>query len=253
MKESTAPKAITWNLLTTLLVTAGIFFGGQIIGAGLLSIVLGFFGVSSEQIAKIYSSSTLSQFTLMITVDIAMFLLLFWFIRARKSSLQALGLIRPKLRDGLYVLAGAVIYFSASALLSSVVAKLIPALNLDQQQQIGFQQASSAPQLVLVFIALVIFPPFVEELVFRGFLFSGLKTKLPLVFAAPLTSVIFAAPHLQIGSGEPLLWTAFIDTFILSLVLVSLRIKTGNLWTSIGLHALKNGVAFTALFILKLA
>ena len=38
--------------------------------------------------------------------------------------------------------------------------------------------------------------------------------------------------------------------FVLSLVLIYLREKTGSLWASITLHAIKNGVAFVALFAL---
>ena len=43
-----------------------------------------------------------------------------------------------------------------------------------------------------------------------------------------------------------------LDTFILSLVLIYLREKTGGLWASITLHAFKNGVAFVALFALHI-
>jgi membrane protease YdiL (CAAX protease family) len=64
--------------------------------------------------------------------------------------------------------------------------------------------------------------------------------------------LLFAAAHLQWGSGAPLLWVAAIDTFVLSMVLSTLREKTGSLWSAIGLHAIKNGVAFTLLFVLRL-
>lgn len=252
MKDTKNTAVISWGPFLTLAVAIGVFFGGQLFGAAIVSTVLGVFGWSSQQIADFYTSSTIGQFVVMIAVDAVMFLLLYWFIRSRKSSLGAIGLTRPHLRDGIYMLLGAVMYFSASLFLTSVIAKLIPALNLEQQQQIGFEQASSIPQLALVFVALVILPPLIEEMLFRGFLFSGLRTKLPLILAALVTSVIFAAPHLQIGSGNPLLWVAFIDTFILSMVLVFVRVKSGTLWSSVGLHAIKNGVAFVLLFALKM-
>jgi len=51
------------------------------------------------------------------------------------------------------------------------------------------------------------------------------------------------------GAAGPL-YIAALDTFILSLVLIYLREKTGSLWASITLHAVKNGVAFMALFVL---
>ena len=56
--------------------------------------------------------------------------------------------------------------------------------------------------------------------------------------------------HLAEGGAAGPLWIGFIDTFILSLVLCYLRVKTGSLWAGITLHALKNGIAFVALFVI---
>ena len=85
----------------------------------------------------------------------------------------------------------------------------------------------------------------------RGFLFGALRRSTGFWISAAITSVIFASLHLGGGEqGAGLLWIAAIDTFILSLALCYLREKTGRLWASIGLHAIKNGVAFVALFIL---
>jgi membrane protease YdiL (CAAX protease family) len=51
------------------------------------------------------------------------------------------------------------------------------------------------------------------------------------------------------GAAGPL-WIGAVDTFTLSLVLVSLREITGNLWAGISLHAAKNGIAFILLFVI---
>jgi membrane protease YdiL (CAAX protease family) len=101
-----------------------------------------------------------------------------------------------------------------------------------------------------VFISLVVLPTIVEEILVRGFLYGGLRNKLRPVGAGLIASLIFAAAHLQFGSGEPLLWVAAIDTFILSLFLIRLRETTGNLWSGMTVHFMKNGLAFTALFII---
>ena len=81
----------------------------------------------------------------------------------------------------------------------------------------------------------------------------GLRTNLPVVPAAIITSILFGAAHLQFGSDKPLLWIAAMDTFALSMVLVWMRVKTQNLWAPITLHMLKNTVAFVLLFIAPLA
>jgi membrane protease YdiL (CAAX protease family) len=96
----------------------------------------------------------------------------------------------------------------------------------------------------------VVLPPVVEETVFRGFLFTGIRNRLKPVAAALITSLLFAVPHLlESGQSGSLLWVAGIDTFTLSLVLCYLRHKTDSLWPGIFLHALKNGIAFVALYV----
>jgi membrane protease YdiL (CAAX protease family) len=137
-------------------------------------------------------------------------------------------------------------------LIAFAVVQGISSINTDQQQQIGFENASGLLPLSLVFISLVILPAFVEEIMIRGFLYSGLLKKYSKKIAAILASLIFAVAHLQLGSGEPPLWIAAIDTFILSVVLIYLRERTGNIWAGVAVHIIKNSFAFVSLFIVKL-
>ena len=66
--------------------------------------------------------------------------------------------------------------------------------------------------------------------------------------SALATSALFATPHLfESGSGG-LLWIAGLDTFVLSLVLCYLRERTGRLWAGVGVHMLKNSIAFVSLY-----
>lgn len=73
-----------------------------------------------------------------------------------------------------------------------------------------------------------------------------------IVSATLITSVLFGLPHLLTGK-EGILWVAMIDTFALSLILCFLREKTGSLYASILVHALKNTVAFGAIFVLHIS
>jgi membrane protease YdiL (CAAX protease family) len=82
-------------------------------------------------------------------------------------------------------------------------------------------------------------------------LYKGLRNKFSFPVAAVATSLLFALGHLQFGSGAPLLWVAGLDTFVLSVVLCYLREKTGSLWPGIMIHAAKNAVAFSVLFLFK--
>ena len=83
----------------------------------------------------------------------------------------------------------------------------------------------------------------------RGFLYTGLRRRMKPLLSAFIASLVFALAHLQLGSGAPPLYVAAIDTFVLSLILIALRERTGSLWSGIIVHALKNGFAFAAIFI----
>jgi len=125
---------------------------------------------------------------------------------------------------------------------------LLPNINYNQKQDLGFNSVAGSNQMVLVFISLVILPPIAEEIMMRGLLFSGLRTRLKLLPAMVITSALFAVAHLEFGSGNALLWTAAMDTFILSLVLCFLREKTHSLIPGMILHGLKNCIAFVYLY-----
>jgi membrane protease YdiL (CAAX protease family) len=102
----------------------------------------------------------------------------------------------------------------------------------------------------LIFVSVAVLPPIAEEIIARGFLFEGLKRSWGKRWAAVVVSLLFAMAHLGLGSGTQLIWLAAVDTFGLSFVLVWLREKTGGLTAPIGLHMLKNTIAFVYLFVL---
>jgi len=254
MKTTTSPyveskKNQLYSPLATILSIVGIFFSAQIVAVILLGAYPAFKGWDEQESLRWLTDSTIAQFANMLLVAIFAVTGVWYLLRRLKVPMRRIGLVRPHLRDIGYALAGYGLYFVSYIILIIVVTKLIPGLNLDQEQDIGFKQVSGTLQTVLVFFSLVILPPIWEEIVFRGFLFTNLRAKLRLRWAILLTSVLFAVVHLQFGNGQPLLWVAAIDTFILSCYLCILRERSGSLWPSILLHAMKNSVAFYFLFI----
>jgi membrane protease YdiL (CAAX protease family) len=165
-------------------------------------------------------------------------------------GLAAIGLKKPRWSDLLHGLLAVPLYFLLYLIVVAVVSHFVPALNVDQKQEIGFDNVQGGAALVMTFISLVILPPLAEEIMVRGFLYSTLKKALPMIWAVILTSALFAAAHLSEGGSGGLLYIAALDTFVLSLILIYLREKTGSLWASITLHACKNGIAILALFLL---
>ena len=136
-------------------------------------------------------------------------------------------------------------YFIVSILTVLILSMFpIPGLDLEQVQNVGFENLTSGYEYVAAFLALVVFAPLFEEIIFRGYLFGRLRRLSGFWVSAILTSLTFAVLHFQFNVG--------IDVFILSLFLCYLREKFDSIWPGILVHALKNGLAYTLLFILPL-
>lgn len=237
-----------WTPLESIGITLLIYFASQLFVGLTLYLVPSALGLNDSQITY-WLESAVGQFVAVLSIDAMSLVLLLSFLKRRHATLKTIGFIgKPAWRDIGYALAGFGVYFVSYIVLSIGIKALLPSINFEQEQQLGFKDVSNI-QLPLVFLSLVVLPPLIEELLTRGFLYTGLKAKLPRIPAMLLTSILFAVAHLQFGSNAPLLWVAAIDTFILSLVLIILKDKTKRLWAPILLHALKNGIAFTALFI----
>ena len=250
-KPEAEPKPMKrfWPPLATIALTVFVYFASQFLAAILINIVPMAAGWTEARTTE-WLQTTVAQFLLISMIEGFVVLMLWGLLHMRRSTFRDIGLSWPRLKDVGYAVLGFGMYFLLYLIIALLARLLVPSINFEQQQQIGFETARQhGPQLILVFISLVLLPPFVEEVLARGFLYTGLKTKWPVWAAAVVTSLIFAAAHLEFGSGAPLLWVAAIDTFTLSLVLIYLREKTGKLGASIMLHMLKNGVAFVLLFI----
>lgn len=224
-----------------------VFFTSQIIAGVLISIYPSFKNWTADQGSDWLASSVYAQFFYIAMAEFLAVWLIFKLLRRSKIAKARIGLIKPAARDIAYALSGYGVYFLSYLAIVIVATKLSSALDVNQPQEIGFDTAAGN-QLYFVFASLVILPPIAEEIMFRGFLFTSLRQKYRFGIAVLFTSLLFGIAHLQFGSGAPLLWVAALDTFTLSVVLCYLREKSGSLWPSIMLHAIKNGVAFFALF-----
>lgn len=173
------------------------------------------------------------------------------FAKSRHVAFRmATALGRVRWRDLAYAILGFMAYFGIAIVVFAVLPVLFP-IDTEQEQAIGFEPGAGAVTLVLAFIGLVILPPIVEEIVFRGFLYGTLRANnVKMVWSMIVTSMIFGSLHLAGGAEGGLLWIGFVDTFVLSLVLCYVREETGTLWASMGVHALKNGMVFVNLFLL---
>ena len=213
---------------------------GVILGAGVLAflasgLVLGLLGIDGTEksgplilIALLQSAFLLGSvgFTASATA----------FQRAGRRGLAALGLGRDG--DGACAFLGLLSYALFAPLLWSVLLlwpSVAESLGIRFEPQevlvdvIGLHGASLAVALVLA-VAIV---PFIEELLFRGFLQSLLIRTFGASPGIVFASIVFASLH---GAA------AFGPIFVLSLFLGWLQVRSGRLSASWSAHALHNAL-----------
>ncbi|MEK7602660.1 MAG: CPBP family intramembrane glutamic endopeptidase [Patescibacteria group bacterium] len=194
------------------------------------------------------ANSIYGQFTISLMINGLVLAELRLALKWTRLRFNDIGWRAPTFRDAWLAAAGFTVYFLIYIFIYDFVNKYISQVDVGQKQQIGFESASQTSELALVFVSLVILPPIIEELLFRGYLYGGLRF-IGKIKAAVIVSILFAAAHLQLGSGAPPLWIAAIDTGLLSLFLVYLREKSGGIMAPIGLHMIKNCLVFVSIFI----
>ncbi len=89
-------------------------------------------------------------------------------------------------------------------------------------------------------LRVVILAPIVEELIFRGVIFSGFQRIYPAFLAIFFSALLFSLFHLNPWQLGP--------TFLLGLLLGFVRLRTGSLLAAIFTHALHNGMIFLAVY-----
>jgi membrane protease YdiL (CAAX protease family) len=93
------------------------------------------------------------------------------------------------------------------------------------------------------FLAVAVIAPFAEEIVFRGFIYGGLRARFGVAVATISSTLFFTALHFSIEQ--------FIPIFVLGLFLAWLYEKTGSLYPGIILHATNNAIALLLLAALR--
>ncbi len=110
-----------------------------------------------------------------------------------------------------------------------------------------FQELMHGSAMWVMLPVIAIGAPLSEELLFRGFVFSGLaKTRLGFWGTALLTTILWTALHAGYSAY------GLIEVLGIGLYFSWLLIRTGSVWVTILCHALYNSVIAIALVLVKL-
>ena len=113
----------------------------------------------------------------------------------------------------------------------------------EQEAVQALRIATSWSHRILLGVVTILLAPAAEEMLFRGILYPWIKRLGFPRLSMWVTSILFAAMHMNLATFVPL--------FVLSIGLIFMYEKTGNLLAPITTHALFNAANFFALYVLE--
>jgi membrane protease YdiL (CAAX protease family) len=135
------------------------------------------------------------------------------------------------------------LFLSGMALAFAV--SLAPVL-LPDKRDFPFEKMFSSAQAAYALAAFAIFvAPFMEELIFRGVIFSVFEARVGTGFAVAGTAVLFAVIHIPEYWGA---WNRVLLVALAGLAFSWVRARTGSLASSVILHCAYNTTLMLALF-----
>ena len=140
---------------------------------------------------------------------------------------------RPATRQVLLGAASGLALFFAAAGIMSLTTLLVPRSWVDTFDVTRLFEGSRRHQLGMALVASVL-APFAEEVAFRGYLLSALRTRLRPGAAIAASSVLFACMHL-----DPVRFPAVV---FLGLFLGWLAWRSGSVWPAVAAHAVNNAL-----------
>jgi membrane protease YdiL (CAAX protease family) len=226
--DNRAELDIRWNALDGII--AVVFLAATLTAVYFGSAAI-FTALSNRELLSANISNI--SFTILYGIQVLLMLGTVWFftLHRKKSRLRDLGLRYYSIGKTLWytfisLIAIFIISFIYVFVMSSVLGIEAPSSKIE----ILIKNRSISNIILLIVVAFI--GPVVEEVFFRGFLYSAFKKNWGVLPALFLSSVLFSVVHLQVYSFVPL--------FFIGWLLAYLFEKTRSLFPAIFLHAVYN-------------
>jgi len=123
-------------------------------------------------------------------------------------------------------------FFLLDKLIDPVIDRMFPTSAEDYQVTLTTLRQSPATS----FIRVCLFAPIAEEILMRGFIFTGLQNRHGVVVALVVSTILFALLHFNFSQT--------ISSIISGLILGLLYIKTDSLFCCVVAHSLYNSISY---------
>ena len=204
-----------------------------VLGVFLAWDVLGFFGLAML-VAVI--GSFFGKFTLIIITQCSLYAFLMLLLSRSKlrPDLQVFGKFSPSWVGKGYLLA-----LGSLFLLNYLMTWLLGTTPQSENPVLQLFIAAPVWKIGILGLLVVLIGPLFEEILFRGWLYGGLRKKWGEAWALIVSSLLFALIH---GDAP-----ALPALFVLGLIFAWVYRRSGSLWTSFLVHAMWNATTFSLL------
>jgi membrane protease YdiL (CAAX protease family) len=159
-----------------------------------------------------------------------------WFsVRKYHVGWSALGLKAPE-KGGWW--AGVILFFAAITLFG-VYSFALDAAGVEPESNVS-DPGGNVPRIIVLAVLALGFAPFIEEVVFRGFVFGGLRGRWGMGAAALASALLWSLAHFQDSSTLPLLP----GIALIGILFAGAYYYTGSLTASITAHFAFNALSF---------
>ncbi|MDD5495805.1 MAG: CPBP family intramembrane metalloprotease [Candidatus Omnitrophica bacterium] len=233
------PGPVRWNVWDVAkVVILFLFFGYMIIM--IESLLLGTYpSLKDDNFRMILNSSILDV--------MAVVFILYFTVGQYKENILSLGLtFKNFFKNVFYGITG---YIAAVPALIGTLVVIIFIINItkyvpEKQAVVEmFMKEKNTAFLIYSGIFTSLIGPLIEELFFRGFMYSAFKKYIGIFWAMLFTSVVFAVLHTNV--------VGFVPIVILGMLLAYLYEKTGSLVSSVTVHVIHNLSMVFFVFLLK--
>ncbi|MGA7086805.1 MAG: type II CAAX endopeptidase family protein [Candidatus Dormiibacterota bacterium] len=171
-------------------------------------------------------------------------IVLFFANRHGGRAWARLGLRRPELWILILMPPAAFLLQVLTGVISAILSPLLGGMKNPQSCSIS-QAFGAEPYLAVISLAVI--APVVEEVVFRGFIYGGLRTRLGVALSVVVSAALFALAHTFSVGGSILLLGP--SLFLAGVALALVYERTRSLVPGMVLHASFNLIAVVAIFV----
>ncbi len=239
LKSLSYRRPVSWNILDIVRASLVIIF---------IAYTVGIIGAFIFKVFDLKMSMNLGMIFNTFFIDIAAGIVIVYFVVVKyKENLEALGLkVSSFFKDLLSGISGYILVLPLlfTALVISIWFLSIIGYTPPPQPVFEVLMKEERSKILLfltIFVA--VFGPIIEEMFFRGFMYSALKKRFGIFIAMILSASIFSILHTNI--------VGFLPIMTLGMLLAYLYEKTGSLIAPMIVHIIHNSIILTFVFFVK--